>query len=174
MIWCILRDAILQKVVYFKNESGTGVVFLALCMYLMVIIDNSLLFCLYIFVLEDLVFFPTVNYKCPNFLWEQNFVKLDMCAMPHTSRRMFFPSCTFLSSHLLFCRFTPHFAISTRTTFHTLFIHRRQMWQKRNSMKGEEFNKDRAFCNGLLYLGVVLKLRWQKEVDMWFVKCQRH
>ena len=60
MIWCILRDAILQKVVYFKNESGTGVVFLALCMYLMVIIDNSLLFCLYIFVLEDLAFFPTV------------------------------------------------------------------------------------------------------------------
>ena len=46
--------------VYFKNESGTGVVFLALCMYLMVIIDNSLLFCLYIFVLEDLAFFPTV------------------------------------------------------------------------------------------------------------------
>ena len=62
MIWCILRDAILQKVVYFKNESGTGVVFLALCMYLMVIIDNSLLFCLYIFVLEDLAFFPTVLY----------------------------------------------------------------------------------------------------------------
>ena len=61
MIWCILRDAILQKVVYFKNESGTGVVFLALCMYLMVIIDNSLLFCLYIFVLEDLAFFPTVK-----------------------------------------------------------------------------------------------------------------
>ena len=60
MIWCILRDAILQKVVYFKNESGTGVVFLALCMYLMVIIDNSSLFCLYIFVLEDLAFFPTV------------------------------------------------------------------------------------------------------------------
>ena len=105
---------------------------------------------------------------------QQNLVKLDMCAMPHTSRRMFFPSCTFLSSHLLFCRFTPHFAISTRTTFHTLFIHRRQMWQKRNSMKGEEFNKDRAFCNGLLYLGVVLKLRWQKEVGMWFVKCQRY
>ena len=62
MIWCILRDAILQKVVYFKNESGTGVVFLALCMYLMVIIDNSLLFCLYIFVLEDLAFFPTVGW----------------------------------------------------------------------------------------------------------------
>ena len=53
-------DAILQKVVYFENKSGTGVVFLALCMYLMVIIDNSPLFYLYIFVLEDLAFFPTV------------------------------------------------------------------------------------------------------------------
>ena len=57
----VLVDTILQKVVYFKNKSGTGVVFLALCMYLMVIIDNSLLFCLYIFVLEDLAFFPTVT-----------------------------------------------------------------------------------------------------------------
>ena len=60
LILFVLVDAILQKVVYFKNKSGTGVVFLALCMYLMVIIDNSSLFCLYIFVLEDLAFFPTV------------------------------------------------------------------------------------------------------------------
>ena len=56
----VLVDAILQKVVYFKNKSGTGVVFLALCVYLKVIIDNSSLFCFYIFVLEDLAFFPTV------------------------------------------------------------------------------------------------------------------
>ena len=62
LILFVLVDAILQKVVYFKNKSGTGVVFLALCMYLMVIIDNSSLFCLYIFVLEDLAFFPTVFY----------------------------------------------------------------------------------------------------------------
>ena len=61
LILFVLVDAILQKVVYFKNKSGTGVVFLALCLYLMVIIDNSSLFCLYIFVLEDLAFFPTVN-----------------------------------------------------------------------------------------------------------------
>ena len=61
LILFVLMDAILKKVVYFKNKSGTGVVFLALCMYLMVIIDNSSLFCLYIFVLEDLAFFPTVG-----------------------------------------------------------------------------------------------------------------
>ena len=67
--WCpflilfVLVDGILQKVVYFKNKSGTGVVFLALCMYLIVIIHNSSLFCLYIFVLEDLAFFPTVDIK---------------------------------------------------------------------------------------------------------------
>ena len=36
---------------------------MALCMYLMVIIDNSSLFCLYIFVLEDLSFFPTAIYQ---------------------------------------------------------------------------------------------------------------
>merc|ERR1712052_5067 len=60
LILFVLVDAILQKVFCFKNKSGTGVFFSALCMYLMVIIDNSLLFCLYIFVLEDLAFFPTV------------------------------------------------------------------------------------------------------------------
>ena len=36
---------------------------MALWLYLMVMIDNSSLFCLYIFVLEDLTFFPTVNHK---------------------------------------------------------------------------------------------------------------
>ena len=61
LILFVLVDAILKRVVYFKNKSGTGVVFLALCMYLMVIIDNLSLFCLYIFVLEDLAFFPTVS-----------------------------------------------------------------------------------------------------------------
>ena len=62
-------DAILQKVVYFKNKLGTGVSFLGLCMYLMVIVDNSSLFCLYIFVLEDLAFFPTVKtFSCFNVL----------------------------------------------------------------------------------------------------------
>ena len=63
LILFVLVDAILQKVVYFKNKSGTGVVFLALCMHLMVIFDNSSLFCLYIFVSEDLAFFPTVICK---------------------------------------------------------------------------------------------------------------
>ena len=57
----VLVEAVLQKVVCFQNKSGTGVVFLALCMYLMEIIVNSSLFCLYIFVLEDLTFFPTVQ-----------------------------------------------------------------------------------------------------------------
>merc|ERR1712102_134730 len=65
LILFVLVDAILQKVVYFKNKSGTRVVFLALCVYLMVIIDNSSLFCLYIFVLEDLAFFPTVSIEHP-------------------------------------------------------------------------------------------------------------
>ena len=60
LILFVSVDSILRKVVYFKNKSGTGVVFLTLCMYLMVMIDNSSLFCLYIFVLEDLAFFPTV------------------------------------------------------------------------------------------------------------------
>ena len=66
LILFVLVDAILQKVVYFKNKSGTGVVFFfALCTYLMVMIDNSSLFCLYIFVLEDLAFFPTVSIEHP-------------------------------------------------------------------------------------------------------------
>ena len=42
-------------------KLGTDVAFLALCMYLMVIIDNSSFFCLYIFVLEDLAVLPTVE-----------------------------------------------------------------------------------------------------------------
>ena len=66
LILFVLVDAILQKVIYFKNKSGTGVFFLALCLYLMVIIDNSSLFCLYIFVLEDLAFFPTVPLVQPS------------------------------------------------------------------------------------------------------------
>ena len=61
LILFVLVDAILQKVVYFKNKLGTGVVFLALCTYLKVIIDNSSLFYLYIFVLELLPFFPTLK-----------------------------------------------------------------------------------------------------------------
>ena len=51
----------------FQKQIGNRGVFLVLCMYLMVIIDNSSLFCLYIFVLEDLAFFTTV-FRVPGVL----------------------------------------------------------------------------------------------------------
>ena len=81
LILFVLVDAILQKVVYLKNKSGTGVVFLALCMYLMVMIDNSSLFCLYIFVLEDLAFFPTVvcHYEFDDSVERQNLSIYSVC-----------------------------------------------------------------------------------------------
>ena len=65
--WCPFFDFVcfsgchFTKSGLFQKQIGNRGVFLALCMYLMVIIDNSSLFCLYIFVLEDLAFFPTVT-----------------------------------------------------------------------------------------------------------------
>ena len=57
----VLVDVISQKSGLFQQIIGNISVFFALCMYLVIIIDNSLLFYLFIFVLEILVFFPTVK-----------------------------------------------------------------------------------------------------------------
>ena len=64
--WCPFFDIVcfsgchFTKSGLFQKQIGNRGVFLALCMYLIVIIDNSSPFCLYIFVLEDLAFSPTV------------------------------------------------------------------------------------------------------------------
>ena len=59
-----------------KTNREQGCFFLALCMYLMVIFDNFSLFCLSIFVLEDLAFFPTVNIIVKIHDWTQNNQKI--------------------------------------------------------------------------------------------------
>ena len=65
--WCLFFDFVcfsgchFTKSCLFQKQIGNKGSFFVLCMYLKVIIDNSSLFCLYIFVLEDLAFFPTVQ-----------------------------------------------------------------------------------------------------------------
>ena len=57
------RGCNFTKVVYLKTNWEQVRSVFALCMYLITKIDNSSLFCMYIFVLEALAFFPTVIIK---------------------------------------------------------------------------------------------------------------
>ena len=65
--WCPFFDFVcfsrchFTKTGLFQKQIGNMSVFLALCMYLIAIIDNSSIFCWYIFVLEVLAFFPTMT-----------------------------------------------------------------------------------------------------------------
>ena len=62
----------------FQKQIGNTSVFLALCMYLKVIIDNSSLFCLYILVVELLAFFPTGEYIPRLFDFCTSFKNMEM------------------------------------------------------------------------------------------------
>ena len=69
--------------------------------------------------------------------------KQILCATPHTSQDVLSFLHAFSFFPPAFLQIYPLFAISTKTTFHTLFIQRRQKWQKRNSVM--------EFHNGLIY-----------------------